>query len=362
MEWMAMTQRPLPACRMAGTALAVLAAATLAAVPAKAQAPVAAPVQPQERPVPGRTVDPSGTFTAIYENDTFSGNDRYYTNGLLFAWRSPSYNPPSWLAGLTERPNLFLPSGGVARWGIAFGQKIWTPEDTELRNPDPTDRPYAAWLYGALTLTSYTPTALGSLELQLGVVGPSALGEQVQNNAHDVINVPRALGWDYQLKDELGVNVVLTRQWRFNRPSGIWDGVSIGVVPTVVASLGNVNTYAGAGGMLRIGTELEADFGPPRVRPASAGSMFYQPVDRWGWYAFAGLEGRVVAHDISLDGNTWRDIRSVEREPLVGDASLGVALFTPWARLTATYTLRTKEFTTQSEAAQFGSLSVGFRF
>jgi hypothetical protein len=333
----------------AGAAIALAGAAVLAGGAAA-------------QPVPGRTVDPAGTFAAVYENDTFSGNDRYYTSGLLLAWRSPSYDPPAWLAWLTERPNPFVPSGGVARWGFSLGQKIWTPEDTDRRNPDPTDRPYAAWLYGSLSVMSYTSTEIGSLELQLGVVGPSALGEQVQNNAHDVINVPRALGWDYQLRDEPGVNLIATRQWRFNRPSGIRDGIAVGIVPTVTASLGNVATYAAAGAVLRIGTELEADFGPPRVRPASTGSVFYQPAERWGWYAFAGLEGRVVAHDIALDGNTWRDSRSVEREPLVGDATVGVALITPWARLTASYTIRTEEFTTQREPAQFGSLSVAFRF
>jgi hypothetical protein len=339
-----------PARRLSPARWMLLAAGTLLAGTAEAQL------------LPTRTVDPAGTVVAIYENDTFSGNDRYYTSGLLLAWRSPSYDPPPWLAELTDRPWILFPSGGVARWGMSLGQKIWTPEDTERHDPDPTDRPYAAWLYGSLTLTSYTATSLGSLELQLGVVGPSALGEWVQNTAHDAINVPRAEGWNYQLKDEPGVNLIFTRQWRFNRPTGIWNGVSVGVVPTLAGSLGNVATYASAGALVRIGTELEADFGPPRVRPVASGSVFYQPVDRWGWYAFAGVEGRVVAHDISLDGNTWRESRSVEREPVVGDASLGLAVITPWARLTATYTVRTEEFTTQRELSQFGSVSVAFRF
>jgi len=69
-----------------------------------------------------------------------------------------------------------------------------------------------------------------------------------------------------------------------------------------------------------------------------------------------------VARDISLDGNTWRDSRSVDREVLVGDASLGFALIFESARLTATYTIRSKEFETQREAAQFGSVSIAFRF
>lgn len=328
---------------------ALCAAACLAALPAAAQAP------------PVRGADPAGTFAFVIENDTFSGSDRFYTNGFLFAWRAPSYDPPAWLAALTDRPSLLFPAGGTARWGLGFGQMMFTPEDTDARDPDPRDRPYAAWLYGALKLHSYTDRAIGTLELQLGVVGPAALGEQVQNTTHDLLNIDRALGWSAQIRNEPGVNLVLNRQWRVN---GLPDaeGRSFGLVPSIAASLGNVHTYAAAGLMLRYGTELEADFGPPRVRPVSAGTVFFQPTGRFGWYAFAGVEGRAVAHDVTLDGNTWRESRSVEREPFVGDASLGFALIFESARLTATYTARSKEFETQREISQFGSLSFALRF
>jgi hypothetical protein len=322
---------------------------TLATWPAAAETP------------PARPADPAGTYFFLLENDTFSGRDRFYTNGFLFGWRSPSYNPPDWLAALTDRPSLLFPAGGTARWGLAFGQKKFTPEDTLARNPDPDDRPYAGWLYGALTLASYTAREFGSLELQLGMIGPAALGEQVQNNTHDLLNIDRALGWDAQIKDEPGLNLVLNRQWRLNQPLGE-GGLQYGFVPSLAASLGNVQTYAAAGLMLRVGTELEADFGPPRARPVSAGSVFFQPTERWGWYGFVAVEGRAVARDITLDGNTWRDSRSVEREPLVGDASLGIAVLFPRARLTFTYTMRSKEFETQREGSQFGSLSLAVRF
>ena len=320
----------------------------------------ATPAMAQEVRLPPPGADPAASWAFVFENDTFAGQDRNYTFGYLFAWRSASHTPPSWMQGLSDRPSLLFP-GESMRWGLAFGQKAWTPANTMLRNPDPTDRPYAAWLYGSIELVSYSQNAFGSLELQLGVVGPSALGEQVQNNVHDMLNIQRAMGWDYQLKDEPGVNLVATRQWRFNRPTG-WDGISIGVVPSVAASLGNVSTYAAAGMMLRFGTELDADFGPPRVRPVSSGSVFYEPTERWGWYVFAGVEGRAVLRDISLDGNTWRESRHVDRETVVGDANAGMALFTPWGRLTASYTVRSKEFTTQTEIAQFGSLSLAVRF
>jgi lipid A 3-O-deacylase len=328
---------------------ALCAAGVLAALPAVAETP------------PARDADPAGTFAFLLENDTFSGQDRYYTNGFLFAWRAPSYDPPAWLAALTDRPSLLFPTGGTARWGLGFGQKKFTPEDTLARDPDPRDRPYAGWLYGALTLHSYTDRAIGTLELQLGVVGPAALGEQVQNTTHDLLNIDRAYGWSAQIRNEPGMNLVLNRQWRMNGAADA-EGRQFGLVPSVAASLGNVHTYAAAGLMLRYGTELEADFGPPRARPVSAGSVFFQPTGRFGWYGFFGVEGRAVARDVTLDGNTWRDSRSVDVEPLVGDASLGFALILERARLTATYTVRSKEFETQRQLAQFGSLSIAFRF
>ena len=326
----------------AGRIAAALAFAVIAG-PAFGQAPA-----PAER----------GTFTFTYENDLLAGTDRYYTSGVQAAWRSAPYEPPAWIAA---GPGIVLPADGSLRWGLAFGQNIFTPDDTTLRNPDPNDRPYAGWLYGSGSLSSTTPTAYGSSELQLGMVGPSALGEQTQNGVHDILNVDRAYGWDYQLKDEPGVNLVLTRQWRLNSEP-IWDDIAVGFVPSLTASLGNVQTYGSAGLMVRVGNDLSADFGPPRMRPSVSGSAFYEPVRRWGWYVFAGFDARAVALDIFLDGNTWRDSRSVDKETFVGEATAGFAVFTPIGRVTFSYAARTREFQAQRESAQFGSISLSMQF
>jgi hypothetical protein len=304
-----------------------------------------------------------GTFSFKLENDLFGGSDRYYTAGWQFSWRSADYDPPRWVRWLTDAAFPLLPDG-TARWGLAVGQQIFTPERTDTRTPDPRDRPYAGWLYSAITVSSFNATSYGAMELQVGVVGPSALGEQVQNNLHDFLNIDRALGWDSQLKDEPGVNLVLTRLWRMTRPfdRGNPAGLEYGLVPGVTASVGNVETYASGGFIVRIGRNLNADFGPPRIRPALAGSGYFYPADHWGWYAFAGTEARVVARDIFLDGNTFRDSRSVDSKPLVGDFVFGAAMIIPWGRLTYTHVFRTTEFDGQGETFQFGSLSLSVRF
>ncbi len=327
----------------------ILAATLISAPPASAQdASLAAPLP-----------DPSGTFAFSLENDMFGGSDRYYTNGFQFAYRSPSADLPSPLDWFNQRLD-WLMGPGTLRWGWAFGQSIYTPQDTERVRPDPRDRPYAAYLYGALSLTRVSERSSNLFELQAGVVGPSALGEFVQNNYHDAINIPQTNGWHSQLKDEPAITALYERRWRV--PLGTIGGVEAEVIPAVSVSLGNVQTYGGFGAVARFGEGLDADYGPPRFRPALAGSTWIQPRQDLGWYVFAGLDGRAMARDIFLDGNIWRDSRSVDKRILVGDLQAGVALLWRGIRLSYTQVWRSEEFYGQSGLQSFGSLSASFRF
>ena len=304
--------------------------------------------------------DPEGTFTATAENDLFGGGtDRYYSNGVLFSYRSPSADLPGPIAWIDRQ----LDAGfglGRTRWGLSFGQNLYTPQDKYINPPNPRDRPYAAHLYTTLTLDRTTTATQTIAELQLGVIGPSALGEEVQNNYHRLINVRRLDGWDSQLKDELTVNVLLERRWRVATGSVL--GLDTEVIPSAVATAGNAAIYAGVGGTARIGQGLDADWGPPRIRPAVAGSAFFQPSTPFGWYAFAGLDGRYVARDIFLDGNTFRSSRSVSKRPFVGEARIGAAVFWRSTRIAYTQVVRSEEFYGQKGTQTFGSLSASFRF
>jgi len=309
---------------------------------------------------PGDGPNGLGTLTFTLDNDLFGGSDRYYTNGVRLAWRSPAYTPPEWLAEVGRAGGLLLPPAGARRWGLAVGQNLFTPDDLARENPDPDDRPYAAWLYGAVNLSSATATSLSRLEVQLGVVGPAALGEQAQNTVHRINRGQTARGWDFQLDNEPGVNLIASRIWRFNAP--LRDGLQIGLMPSVVASVGNVRTHAAAASMVRVGWGLDHDFGPPRIRPSVAGSSFVAPDAGWGGYVFAGIEGRAVARDLFLDGNTFQSSRSVDKKPLVGEAAFGAALLFPGGRLSYSHVLRTEEFGDQPTPSEFGSLSLSLRF
>jgi hypothetical protein len=306
---------------------------------------------------------PGWNITFSYENDTLGGTDRYYTSGLQLAARSPSSDPPGLLRWLDERLDAWGWQGDV-RWGFGLGHQIYTPRDTIVARPDPRDRPYAGFLYGALVLQRQERHALSTFEMQLGVVGPSALGEFVQNNIHDLIKDYSANGWHYQLKDEPAANLVFERIQRLPAPAIGWFEADL--LPAVTLSLGNVATYAGAGVTMRMGQGLSADFGPPRIRPALVGSAFVDPPAEgrdFGWYVFAGAQGRAVGRDIFLDGNTLRDSPSVDRRPFVGDLSAGLVVHWRGLRFAYSQVFRSEEFYGQRGGAQsFGSVGLTARF
>ncbi len=187
---------------------------------------------------------------------------------------------------------------------------------------------------------------LENFELDLGVVGPPALAKQVQNDFHQYIGTASAKGWSSQLQTEPGVMVSYERLWR--QPLAGGPAFGIDIVPQVGGTVGNILTYGSAGALLRIGTGLGADYGPARIRPALSGTDYFDERglhNGGAFYFFAGVQGRAVAQNIFLDGNTSRPSRSVPKEILVGDAQAGFsASWSKSLRLDVSVMLRTKEF------------------
>ena len=316
---------------------------------------------------PAARADDGQRLSVIEENDSlFFDSDDHYTQGLRFAWLGPDVAPgsawnepfdflggvlPVFGAGETERSR---------RYALSFGQSFFTPTVIAANPPDPTDRPYAGWLYlGADLLQDSDRRMLEHLELQLGVVGPAALGKQVQRTWHDWIGATEPEGWDSQLHNEPGLVLSYERKWRFGTGT---DGVD--VIPELGGSVGNVLSYGEAGAMLRFGHNLQADYGPARIRPALSGTDYfnrdYMDGD-FGIYGFIGAQGRAVGRNIFLDGNTVRASPSVDKEPLVADLQAGASLFSrSGLRLDVSVVHRTDEFEGQHGSGDnFGIVSFG---
>jgi len=302
----------------------------------------------------------TSVVSLVVENDLFYNHDRDYTSGIALVWVPSEDSTPDWALRIAHWLPWF-PEEGHVHHGYAIGQNMYTPRDITLADPPLDDRPYAGWLYGTIGLGVETGRQLDQLALTLGVVGPASHAEQTQKFVHEIVGSPEPQGWDTQIRDELGIILTYQRSWRELTTTTL-GGLDLDLTPHIGGALGNVYTYANAGMTLRYGKRLPLDYGPPRIQPSVPGSGFFAPTDKFTWYLFAGVEGRAVARNIFLDGNTFKDSRSVDKEPLVGDLQWGVTLTWQGARLSYTHVWRTREFTTQDGGDQFGSISLSMSF
>lgn len=336
------------------------------AQPSSDQTPDVLPAEPEEYVaiVTAKDKDKSsgGTFSFTYENDIFSGADNGYTNGVRASWTTDANDVPIVLRPLAHAIPLF-PENGTRRVSYAVGQSIFTPDNIETPVEQVGDRPYAGWLYGSAALISDTGNQLDTLELTLGVVGPWSFAEQTQEFIHDnVTSSPHPMGWQHQLDNEPGIVVNYDRKWRSYYQFSVL-GHGIDFTPGVGAALGNVQTDARVGATVRVGRNLPADYGPPRIHPALSGSDFFLPTKSFSWYVFAGTEGRFVGRNIFLDGNTFGDDNStVDKKYWVADAQVGVAFTYDVWRVAYTHVFRTKEYKTQDDAESFGAFTVSYQF
>jgi hypothetical protein len=312
--------------------------------------------------------------TLLEENDSlYFHTDKHYTQGLRLSFLSPILRDESWADELFDFakhiPTVFAEDEPHTRRDALFvGQSIFTPENLDIKPPDPRDRPYGGWLYGGASMLQETGRQLENFEVDLGVVGPGAFGKQVQNNFHQLIGVHQAKGWSNQIQNEPGIVVSYERLWRVPVPalSTLRDEIENGVdvVPQIGGSVGNVFTYGEVGALLRIGRHLEADYGPVRIRPALSGTDYFNPDeldDDVGYYFFAGVQGRAVGHNVFLDGNTFRQSPNVPRKTFVADLQGGASVF--WSsriRLDASVVRRTDEFAGQRTPDVIGTVAAAF--
>ncbi len=347
-----------------------LAVLFVGAIPARAQDPA-------------RNQDENGTFqekltgtvveneedqiiTVVVENDSLgvAGTDKNYTSGVRLGYLDVNADLPD-IAYTLDR---VIPTFGINETSSVFyslGQNIYTPQNIQSREQDPDDRPWAAHLYGSIGLVTVTDNHLDEIELGVGIVGPAALGEQAQKFVHTHITTdsPTPRGWSNQLNHE----PTLSLGWQRRFPD-YWSidagGLSLGASPYYGATVGNVHTFADVGFSLRLtpDDDLWQD-GPVRVKPGLPGTGYFdRPDDGWSWYLFAGLEGRAVARNIFLDGNTFSNSHSVDKKVFVADANAGLALTYDRYRMSYTMVYRTKEFEGQDDPGVFGALSFGVRF
>ena len=306
-------------------------------------------------------------FTLTIENDTFTGSDNNYTNGIGLTWVSKDlkrYDDESFIRKW-GRFWSFLPfvsdegSTAYASWSLV--QEMHTPDNIQNPNPPEDDQPYAGILYVDSVLYARKEDWAHVWSLKLGVVGPSSHAEDVQKAFHELVGADEPLGWHTQLPDEPVINVGYTAA-HLLAGGDLGKSASWRVVPVATAGLGNYFTGVGLGIYGEVGWNLVDAFGGTALRSGlnAASTVGVGPVDGWSVSLSGGLAGYGVAHYLPLDGTVFRDSRSVDSEPFIGMATFGISMRHRRFVLGLTATYFTDTFETERKRAEFGTLSLSW--
>ncbi len=209
------------------------------------------------------------------------------------------------------------------RTRIEAGQRIYTPR-RDAPTPVPGERPYAAWLYAGGGVARESARGVRSLEVELGVTGPPALGEPVQNGVHRLTGSERQEGWAHQVGFEPGI---LLRFQEGRR----WGGGAARIQPALRVELGNVRTTAALGASAVLGR---------------------------GAGAYARLGGRQewVARDLFLDGSTFRGRSTARKLPFVSEGEAAAGFRARKWSAEYRFVARSREYRAQPEGHAYGSL------
>ncbi|MEM6331917.1 MAG: lipid A deacylase LpxR family protein [Planctomycetota bacterium] len=366
-----MTRLKRPATFAGSLALSLAIAFTF---PSAAAQPDTCPLEPPERPTRFH-VD------VLIENDstfTFDREDRHYTSGQALAVGLPSVELADWFNTTTPF------DADRAAFGFVAAYLLFTPDDIDNDAPRPGQHPYAgvAYIGGYVQRDQRLPelpgvTEFDHLQLDLGVVGPAARGEQVQSTVHDIFGGQEPNGWDAQHPDQFLVQLTYRRKWRLDllnegQPVTLDSspitrrGFGIDLTPQLAASAGTLRVEAEASAIGRVGFNLPDTFGPGFVRDlpsATAADRLAQP-NTLSTYLYGGGGVRLVGWDTTLDGPIFRDSSfDAESETFVGFARAGVAVGYRWdawsAELGYGVTLHTDTIVGQQGQQHFGSLTLG---
>lgn len=299
--------------------------------------------------VPADLAPRSGWVLSLTEeNDKFApkNKDRYYTQGLKIA--------------INRADHTFF----------SLTQEINTPSDTSSPNPSLDDMPYSGalylgWGFGGILDRGGRRDCLYSVEAKLGIIGPSAGGETIQNKFHALIGTPAAAGWGTQVPDEPLLNVDGEFRRRFDLDAagkGRRDLIARGVL-----ELGTMRTEALLGAQLRWGSNLDGSWGHSYIRHSNGfdpleglrASTADKPAAYW---VFADAQLEVVVRNYAVDGTNFRDSRGVTRSPVVLQCAFGATFQLSSFSATGFVAMRTKDFETQDGAHFFGGLKGQFLF
>jgi lipid A 3-O-deacylase len=286
------------------------------------------------------------------DNDAYlaTKQDRYYTNGLFFYFRT------------ALNPNKKQDTSKIIKkiWSISAGQKMYNPYTGKIEFTSQIDRPFAAYLYGGTSLQwHYKNEDFLKLEVQGGILGPSAKGKESQEFYHKIFGFYKISGWQYQIKDEASVNFILNYQKLIQRSANLKTDFSL----PLEARLGNTFNGAKAGILFRTG-DLNP-FHQSAAANSTVSTYSLKTLSNKEFYFFLKPSLDYVIYDATISGGLFgknKEFKKFEPVPFVFSQELGVVF--SQKRWTSSFKLlfKTKEVKNANKTHQYGAFELFYRF
>lgn len=236
--------------------------------------------------------DASSTFKLIhsdhylriqFENDFLASKDYYYTQGLSIELIAPA------IKKLFLSRLLLKPSGSNYQYGIRLNNFGFTPLHVIVPEIQVGDRPFAGCLSVETILKAISEKKKSSLtsSISLGVMGPAALGGELQKFIHNLTDNVNPKGWKNQIRND----VIINYQLNYERK---------------LISISN-NLIFNLTGEARIGTFLDKLSGGLNLMTG----QFQDPYDlrpgqaKFNWYFFGSMKIGLVGYDATMQGGIF---------------------------------------------------------
>lgn len=299
-----------------------------------------------------------GSFAQSFKNEfgfksdndayLFYGQDRYYTNGLFINFRHA--------ADQTKlKPNL-----EKVIWEFTAGQKMYNPITGSIPNPARHDRPFAGYLYAGSSVHLFSKKeSYLKLGVELGTVGPDALGEDAQELLHKIVGFYDIEGWEYQIKNELAANLTVQYTKLLTRDQSNKTDLSL----ESYANIGTTFNGAGLGILFRTG-KINQLFNSSSTNAAISNNSSAEKLVKNEFFFYAKPQLNFVAYDATVQGSLFNNNSPITfgTKPLVFAQQIGLNYSTP--RFTIDYSIlfKSKEIKSVAKAHQYGTISMFYRF
>lgn len=285
------------------------------------------------------------------DNDSYlaNGQDRYYTNGLFITYRK------------VAEPKQIKPGLAKKIIELEIGQKMYNAQSGYIPAINYVDRPITAYLYGGGSLNWFTENErMLKASFQIGTIGPAAFGKQAQEFVHQLTGLYAPKGWEYQLYNEIGINLGASYVKMIQRSTSqkldlAWHGY---------ANLGTTFSGLGVGFMLRSG-RVNQLFQSASYHSVIGTKSSTNKLVKSELFFFAKPQLDLVLHDATVSGGLFRQDKgpvSFKAKPWVLSQEFGLVHAKNRLSLQLSYVFKTAEIQSSAKAHQYGSVSTFYRF